>query len=237
MSAMASTPNGRADETVLSHIDQMMSSIEEMDPSLADDFRVIYDRECPFELRVQDAASDGPQQVGTLEAIKVKMLIQGEDAGPTGIRIELSSESDLFFHYHHTLDEVGFQAVQEQQKLMVEFPEYPNVLIRMLNSCIKEPHSHLAVFVMQHNAEERAARLDFIQNMEYKFVELMSCQYEHTADEAVQQHISYRYNAMKSRLSLVQTRLQEVNNLVRLKNPSLLLQLQKAPAGTGMGRR
>ena len=30
---------------------------------------------------------------------------------------------------------------------------------------------------MQHNAEERAARLDFIQNMEYKFVELMSCQY------------------------------------------------------------
>ena len=47
----------------------------------------------------------------------------------------------------------------------------------MLNSCIKEPHSHLAVFVMQHNAEERAARLDFIQNMEYKFVELMSCQY------------------------------------------------------------
>ena len=61
-----------------------------LSPSPADDFRVIYDRECPFELRVQDAASDGPQQVGTLEAIKVKMLIQGEDAGPTGIRIELS---------------------------------------------------------------------------------------------------------------------------------------------------
>ena len=30
--------------------------------------------------------------------------------------------------------------VQEHQKLMVDFPEYPNVLIRMLNSCIKEPH-------------------------------------------------------------------------------------------------
>ena len=53
----------------------------------------------------------------------------------------------------------------------------------------------------------------------YKFVELMSCSFEHTPDEQVQQHISYRYNAMKSRLSLVQTRLQEVNNLVRLKNP------------------
>ncbi len=40
----------------------------------ADGFRVIYDREVPFELRVQESA-DGPQQVGTLEAIKVKVLM------------------------------------------------------------------------------------------------------------------------------------------------------------------
>lgn len=43
---------------------------------------------------------------------------------------------------------------------MVEFQDYPNVLIRMLNNCIKEPHSHLVVFVMQHDVN---ARLDFIQ--------------------------------------------------------------------------
>ena len=43
---------------------------------------------------------------------------------------------------------------------MVDFPEYPNVLIRMLNNCIKEPHSHLAVFVIER---EGLARLDFIQ--------------------------------------------------------------------------
>lgn len=40
----------------------------------ADGFRVIYDREVPFELRVQESA-EGPQQVGTLEAIKVKVLV------------------------------------------------------------------------------------------------------------------------------------------------------------------
>lgn len=50
--------------------------------------------------------------------------------------------------------------MQEDQKLMVEFRDYPNVLIRMLNNCAKEPHSHLAVFVMQHDVN---ARLDFIQ--------------------------------------------------------------------------
>lgn len=34
---------------------------------------VAYDREAPFELRIQDPNS-GPQEVGTLEAIRVKVL-------------------------------------------------------------------------------------------------------------------------------------------------------------------
>ena len=37
------------------------TAIEEMDPSLAEGHRVVYDRECPFELRVQDES--GPQEV------------------------------------------------------------------------------------------------------------------------------------------------------------------------------
>eukprot|EP00636_Phaeomonas_parva_P015715 CAMPEP_0118862648 /NCGR_PEP_ID=MMETSP1163-20130328/7776_1 /TAXON_ID=124430 /ORGANISM="Phaeomonas parva, Strain CCMP2877" /LENGTH=171 /DNA_ID=CAMNT_0006796571 /DNA_START=149 /DNA_END=661 /DNA_ORIENTATION=+ len=161
-----------------------MSAIEEMDPSCAEGFNVIYDREVPFELRVQQN-QDGPSQVGTLEAIKVKILLQGDDARPSAVRIELSSEADLFYHYAHLIDEAGFQVVQEQQKLMVEFADYPNVLIRMLNNCIREPHNHLAVFVMQ---QDGTARLDFIQNMEYKFVELMSCHFARSSEESVQHH-------------------------------------------------
>ena len=49
------------------------TSIEEMDPSIADGYRVIYDREVPFELRMD--VQNGPQQVGTLEAIKAKVLV------------------------------------------------------------------------------------------------------------------------------------------------------------------
>jgi len=202
------------------------SSIEDMDPSIADGYRVIYDRECPFELRVQESA-DSPQQVGTLEATKVKILLLGEDANPQSLRVELASEGDLFFHYMHVCDESSFQMIQEQQKLMVEFSDYPHVLIRMLNNCIKEPHSHLAVFVMQGDGH---ARLDFIQNMEYKFVELLSCNFARSPEDVVQHQITYRYNAMKSRLALMQARLQDINNLVKIKNPSLLLQLQKNPS-------
>ena len=51
------------------------SAIEEMDPSLAEGHNVVFDREAPFELRIQDPNS-GPQEVGTLEAIRVKILMQ-----------------------------------------------------------------------------------------------------------------------------------------------------------------
>ncbi|RHY23911.1 hypothetical protein DYB32_009031, partial [Aphanomyces invadans] len=102
---------------------------------------------------------------------------QGDENDLKALKIELSTETDLFFYYSHVCDLEGFHLVQEQQKLMVDFSDYANVLIRMLNNCIKEPHNHIAVYLMQADGR---ARLDFIQ---------------------------------------------EVNNLVKVKNPSLLLQV------------
>jgi hypothetical protein len=58
-------------QSVLNAFD--FSAIEEMDPSLAEGHAVVFDREAPFELRIQDPNS-GPQEVGTLEAIRVKIL-------------------------------------------------------------------------------------------------------------------------------------------------------------------
>ena len=72
---------------------------------------MIYEHEVPFELRVQQVA-DAPQEVGTLEAVKVKILLLGPEESPSAVRVELTSENDLFFHYSHTLDEAGFRAVQ-----------------------------------------------------------------------------------------------------------------------------
>lgn len=162
---------------------------------------------------------------GSLELIRVKILLHGPEDAPNSIRLELSSEADLFFHYTHFIEDTSFREVQDAQKLMVEFPDYPTVLVRMLNSCIKEPHIHLAILTIFDDGTD--ARLDFIQNMEYKFVELMYCLCSKSPEEVVQHHITYRYNLMKQKLSIMQSRLQEVNNLVKIKNPSLLLQLQK----------
>jgi hypothetical protein len=83
----------------------------------------------------------------------------------------------------------------------------------VLNNCIKEPHSHLAVFVIER---EGLARLDFIQNMEYKFVELLSCNFIASPEDVIRAHICFRYNTLKSRLALVQARLQDIESLIKV---------------------
>lgn len=210
------------------------SQIEDMDPSLSDGYRLLYDREVPVEIRSISTVGD-KTNTGVLESIKVKMLVLGADDAPQSIRLELTSEADLFFSYVHLINQDVYSAVQEQQRLCVEFADYPNVLIRMLNACIREPHVHLSIFTMVGPGD--IATLEFIQNMEYKFVELMTCSFERASEEVVQHQITYRYNTVKQRLAVMQARLFELNNLVKTKNPSLLLQLQhkdKATPGTAI---
>lgn len=77
--------------------------------------------------------------------------------------------------------------------------------------------------------KEGTARLDFIQNIEYKFIELLSLDFVNSPDVTVRKQISYRYNALKTKVTLMQDRINQINNIVKLKNPSLLIQLQKNP--------
>ena len=72
-------------------------------------------------------------------------------------------------------------------------------------------------------AKDGSAKLDFIQNVEYKFIELLSCECMASSEKVVRENITFRYNSMKSKVQLMEARLKDVNNIVKIKNPSLLL--------------
>lgn len=75
--------------------------------------------------------------------------------------------------------------------------------------------------------DDSDAQLDFIQNFDYKFVDLMYCVCSKTSEQLIQKHLAYRYNAVKRNLLHVRDRLDGIHNLIRIKNPPLMLQLQK----------
>ena len=59
------------------------AGLEDPDPSLAHGHRVFFEREVPFELRAAEGVEE-PQEVGSLEAIKVKVLAIGPKDGGRG---------------------------------------------------------------------------------------------------------------------------------------------------------
>lgn len=79
------------------------------------------------------------------------------------------------------------------------------------------------------------AKLDFIQNIEYKFIELLSADFNASQEEVVRQNITFRYNSLKTKVNLMEARLKDVNALVKVKNPSLLLQMQQAHSHNRVG--
>ncbi|EFC39576.1 predicted protein [Naegleria gruberi] len=162
-SSIASVGSPSTSASLLTGID--FKAIEDMDPSLAEGHRTIFDKEIPIELRTQDQ-NESDNDLGTLEAIRVKILIlEGEHEDEAHVKLELTSESDLFFHYSHTVGRQQFIGLQQSQKLMVDFPNYPKMLSKMLNACVKEPESFLCILIMERDGK---GLLNFVQNMEYK---------------------------------------------------------------------
>ena len=57
--------------------------------------------------------------------------------------------------------------------------------------------------------------------MEYKFVELLSCNFIASPEDVIRAHICFRYNILKSRLALVQARLQDIESLIKVVDPAV----------------
>lgn len=74
------------------------------------------------------------------------------------VRVELSSEANLWFLYIHELDQEGFHELQDQQRLMLNFAEYPALLTKMLTSCIRDPRQFLGILSMQPQVRGRLMR-------------------------------------------------------------------------------
>lgn len=48
-------------------------------------------------------------------------------------------EQDLFFHYTYVCSETEFEMLKVDQKLTIEFNDYPNLLIKIIKDCKNSP--------------------------------------------------------------------------------------------------
>ena len=100
----------------------------------ADGFTSVYDREVPIELRIRaNLETEEAEEEGSLESIKAKACVKTDtEQGTTSVlKIELSSEADLFFHYTAYIDEGLFASIREEQKLTVDFEGYITLVLKI----------------------------------------------------------------------------------------------------------
>lgn len=141
------------------------------------------------------------------------------DSHYTEINMEINNDSDLFFVYVCRMDQKRFQKVKKQQGINFPFSHLLAMLVKQLQLCDKQISQYAAIFYLNPNA---SPRLDFIQNIEYKRIQLISFEFEELPEELLKDYITYRFTKLKKSNELIVTKIKTIIGEVKLKNPKLL---------------
>ena len=76
--------------------------------------------------------------------------------------------------------------------------------------------------------KEGTERLDFIQNIEYRFIELLSIDFINSLMILLGNKLDID-NALRTKIEMMQDGIISINNIIKIKNPSLIHQINKAP--------
>jgi hypothetical protein len=117
-----------------------------------------------------------------------------------------------------------YPALRDRQQLNVEFEGFIGLLIKLLNSIHTEPNVYFGILQLFPG---NRAKLDFVQNLQYKYIDLVSLELEGSPEEEVKESITFRYNVIKAKLSYLQNKFKQFSTMVKTKNPSLMVQMQK----------
>ena len=102
--------------------------------------------------------------------------------------MEFTSDKDFFFLFVHRLQEATYPLFAARQKLRASFQDYPTMLIKLFNSCIKNPQAFVASLNLETN---KPSVLEIKQNVEYKTVTHLACEFEGAHEDKIRVYTSY----------------------------------------------
>lgn len=196
-----------------------LSSIESKDPSLTDGFKIIYNKEVPIDIKLE--TKEGRKDLASYEFIRFKLLSDSvnKETGPKRVKLELTNENDLLFHYTNIIDEKAFLKMKQQQNLTIEFSEYCDLVQKICENCINFPDTYICVFIIH---KEGISKLQFVKGSEFKFLELLMLEFKCSSDEIIQKQMVYRFALLKSKLDYNKKCIQATGDVILNINPDIL---------------
>ena len=197
--------------------------IDNKDPSLDDNLLKIYEEEIPFEIRYED--ENIPENKRNLfQNLICKILITDEMLNEINVKIEICNDRDLFFYYCIDLNSSLFEKMKEEQKLICNFQEFSDLLIKYFDFCVSDKSNYLAVLNIQKNSK---ANLELLENLEFKFAQLININLWPASEDLIREQIAYRYNSMRALKDIMENRIYIINNVLRDIDPPLIFEVKK----------
>ena len=159
------------------------------------------------------------------DILTMRILVRPSLEKYTELKLEITSETDIFKTYICEIDIKRFERYRKGQSLNFSFNQFLTMLVKQLNLCYKSPEQYSALLHLNGNSS--FPKFELTENIEYKSIELMALDFEELDEETNRAYISYRFSYMKAKNERVQTKIREVYNILKLKNPNLLNSILK----------
>ena len=124
----------------------------------------------------------------------------------------------MFKVYVCKLDEKSFDKIRKTQHLNFNFQQLIPMLVKQINLCQKQINQYSAVLVLNKISSHR---LDFLENIEYKRIELLSLEFEDLDEEAIKNYVTFRFTKVKMSRQIIEKKLKDVMSMTKLKNQNL----------------
>lgn len=196
--------------------------IDNNDPSLGNNLIKIYEEDVPFEIRYNEENLSEDTN-NNFQSLLCKIFVSEQYMDNKYIKIEIASNKDLFFYYIAEINTKLFANLKEEQKLICEFSNFSDILIKYFDFCINNTKQYLAVLYIE---KENKANLALMENFDFKCAELLKLNLVLAQNSLIRNQIIYRYNAMRATEDITQNRINIINEVLKDVDPQLILEVK-----------
>ncbi|KAK3091357.1 hypothetical protein FSP39_019232 [Pinctada imbricata] len=160
-----------------------------------------------------------PDREDRREHVQLKMELQTltSPGHKKELVVRLTDDRDLFFLYTLRLGEEDFQSLKTQQGLLVDFAQFPQKFIDLLEMCLREEHKEMPKFILHFmsqgsfNGERTMGTLNVIETNPFKHLTHLSLKFIPGTDSDIKKYLADCLKQLKDTNSLLQQRLEHTD--------------------------
>lgn len=203
-----------------------MSLENTIDPSINEtNYEIIYCKDLKLEFRIHKQQGEDSQDESSTKTVWFRILTKkSEDRKPSkpfdSVKYEVFDDSNLYFFYESVFDEQQFKKMKAEDQLLIDFYEFPNNVIDLLDES-DNSDSQTQITFEQDTENANSMILEFKQILELKSVEIFRLKFVLSDSEFINRQVQYRYNQMANKLAYKKEFLTVLNQQLQIKNPRL----------------